>query len=66
MIILLDAAHVQYVSNMISTNLDVTEMQYKNVRLKQNADAYQCEMVFISFRKRQHNSTYCVSYTLTV
>ena len=36
------------------------------MRLKQNADAYQCEIVFILFGEKQHNGVYCMFHPLTV
>ena len=31
----------------------------KNMRLKQNADEYQCGIVPVLFREKQHNGVYC-------
>ena len=52
--------HGRYSGTWPSWQFQQTASKVQMMRLKQNADAYHCEIIFILFRERQHYIIYCI------
>ena len=53
-------------SGIFPTWFQQTESTVQVMKLKQNANAYQCELVLVLFGEKQHSGGYCMFHPLTV